>query len=253
MFYILVLVSISALAGVLGGITGTGGILIPPILIEVFGASPHVAMGTAQASYVLPSLLGVILFLRKGQFDREISLPLAVSGCICTFLSAQFVKPHLNGAILTLFLALCIVAAGAFMLKPARHGGWVLPERWRTPCMIALGGVVGVMSGITGSGSSAILVPVMVACGLNILVVIAACMAFSVLASGFGTIGNMLNDAVDWHETFWLIVGQFFGLWAGVSIAQRINIDLLRRVVAFVCLGTGLFVLVKSITLLSRT
>lgn len=245
MLYIVAIASLSCFAGVLGGITGTGGILIPPVLIECFGVSPHIAMGTAQASYVIPSMLAVGMFIRKGQLDKHVAVPLSLSGSVCTFASAAWLKPVLDGGVLTFLLGLCIVTAGVFMLSSVTPA-WRVPPRWRTLCFFCIGGGIGVLTGVTGSGGNAILVPLMVACGVPILTVLAACQAFSILASGFGTIGNLLNGAVDLHDAFWLVIGQLVGIWLGVSIAQRLNTSLLRPAVGIVCLGAGVFVLFKA-------
>ncbi len=207
MAYAAFLSALSLVVGILGGLTGTGGILIPPVLIEAFNAPPHVVMGSAMASFIVPSVLAVIMFMRRGQMDWSSTIPLAVSGSLGTFVAAQWIKPHLDASILTFFLSLCIIAAGSLMLRPgpARDGQQqVHPKHW---LIMIIGLLVGLLTGLTGSGGNAILVPVMVTLGMNILTAVAACQVFTILTSVFGTIGNHLNHALDYHDVFWLVFG----------------------------------------------
>ena len=246
--YLFFLAALSWVAGFFGGLTGTGGIVIPPILIEFFAVDPHLAMAMAQASFIVPSALAVILFARKGQFDWKVALPMAVSGCVCSFLSAAYLKPRLDARILTICFAFCIMLAGAVMLwNTDRVFVQSVTSRKRTVALIALGSGVGVFAGITGSGSNSILVPAMVFMGLEVLSVLGACQLFAVLSSASGTVGNALNVSMDLVEIIWLVAGQIFGVWAGVRLAQRMDTTVLKRYVGGVCFLAGMFILGKAI------
>lgn len=247
MLYAIVLCGVSALAGLMGGLTGTGGIIIPPIMISLFGTAPAEAMGSAQASYFIPSCLAVLMFLRKRQFDRRVALPLAGPGCLSCFIGANYLKPVFNPSVLTIFFGLCMVVSGLVMLRKwFRTGAREIDPARCGPALMILGGVVGLLSGITGSGSNAILVPTMVYMGLDMLVVLSACQLFSVLAAFAGTIGNTLNLAVNFHDVLWLMVGQIAGIWCGVWLAQRLNTEKLKLYVGVVCTTCGLFIVARA-------
>lgn len=248
MAYLVFLASLSWIAGFLGGLTGTGGIIIPPVLIEFFRVDPHLAMGMAQASYIVPSALAVILFARKGQFDWRVALPMAVTGCLCSFLSAAYLKPLLNPTVLTIFFAFCIMISGGVMLgKTERVLSVPLEPPWRTVVLAFLGGAVGLMAGITGSGSNSILVPAMVFLGLEVLSVLGACQLFAVLSSGAGTLGNVLNMSIDLVEIAWLVAGQLIGIWMGVRLAQKMDTSRLKKCVGIVCFLAGAFIMAKAL------
>lgn len=250
MAYVIMLIVLSFVVGVSGGITSIGGILVPPVLIEFYGVSPHVAMGSTQASFIIPSGLAVLMFMRQGVMDWRMTWPLVVSGSLGTFISAQWIKPHLDGRVLTLFLALCIILAGSLMFR--KGGGRVisLEPKTRVRIIIVWGFVVGMLTGLTGGGGNAMLVPTMVAMGFPILTVLGACQLFTVVAACFATGANIANHAIDLHDAFWLVVGQTPGIWVGVRIARRMDTELLKKLVGGVCVGAGLFILVKSAMLL---
>lgn len=248
MLYFLFLAAISWLAGVLGGLTGTGGIIMPPLMMELFNVDPHLAMAMAQASYVLPSLLAVIMFYRKKQLDWRVAIPMTITGCVCTFLSAGYLKPLLNSTWLSFFFAACVILSGVVMLlrvKPMFAKPIAPP--WRAPALLLLGAVVGLLSGITGSGANAVLVPAMVFMGLEILSVLGACQFFAVLSATSGAVGNSLNMSLDYVGLAWMIAGQLYGIWLGVRLAQRMDTEKLKRCVGFVCLFAGLFMMCKAL------
>lgn len=248
MAYLVFLAVISCIAGVLGGLTGTGGIILPPILIEFCNVAPHMAMSMTQASFIIPSTLAVIMFARKGQFDWRVALPMAIPGCICSFLSAMYLKPLINSALITIIFALCIMLSGVMMLwKTDRVLNPPLTPPWRAPVLALLGASVGVLAGVTGSGSNTILVPAMVFFGLEVLSVLGACQLFAVLSSATGTAGNLLNMHIDMIEIAWLVGGQIIGIWMGVRLAQRMDTTSLKKCVGVVCFLAGAFVLLKAV------
>jgi uncharacterized membrane protein YfcA len=248
MSFLLFLAFISCTAGFFGGMTGTGGIIIPPLLIWLYGISPHVAMAMAQASFVVPSMLAVAMFVRKSQFEWRIAFPIAFSGFVSSFLAAAYIKPRLDGTLLTILFAGCISLAGVSMLRKSSPTARkpLLPP-WRGPVLVVLGILVGTLAGITGSGSNAILVPIMVFFGIDILAVLAAGQFFSVLTSSSGTIGNALNMDFNMLEIIVLMISQMIGIWLGVGLAQRMDTERLKKYVGLVCLLTGLFMLYRAL------
>ena len=243
----LFLIVVSCVAGLLGGLTGIGGILIPPMLIGFAAISPHIAMGTTQASFFIPNILAIWMFARCGQLDMRLAAALSVLGAPLSFAGANL-KPYLDAGILVGLLAVCIVAAGIVMLRPGAAGPQQRAFSFsrRRAALCALGGGVGLMAGITGSGANVLLVPAMLFLGIPPLLILAACQVYSMLICLFGTVGNFMHDAVDFGDAFWLTVGQLGGMWAGVRLAQRMNTGRLKKIMAWVCLLTGLFMLGRA-------
>ena len=246
--FIVFLALISWIAGFLGGLTGTGGVIMPPLMIELYSVPPHLATAMAQASYVLPSLLATTLFFRHGQLSWRVALPLAVPGLICTFAAAAWLKPLLAESAIGVIFAACVIVSGLSILgRASRRPIRPLAPPWRAPILAVLGGLVGLMSGITGSGSNAVLVPVMVFFGLELLPILAACQCYAVLASLFGTIGNSLNMALDPAAVVAMVATQMLGIWLGVRLAQRLDTAGLKRAIGLICLLAGLFLLAKGL------
>lgn len=247
MLYLAFLAAISWVAGFFGGLTGTGGIIMPPLMIALFGVEPRVAMAMAQASYILPSSLSIVLFFRKGQFDWRMALPLAAAGFCFSWLGADKLKPMLDAGGLSLLFALCIMISGAVMLWKSTLA---LSRPPRSPTrelvLAGTGAAVGVLAGITGSGSSAMLVPALSFLGFDLLKTLAACQTFSVLASFAGTLGNMRHMELNFAHIGVMVATQLVGMNIGVRLAQRTDTARLKKIVGLVCLAAGLFMALRA-------
>jgi uncharacterized membrane protein YfcA len=154
----------------------------------------------------------------------------------------------LNSGGLSLLFALCIVISGAVMLWKS---SFTLSRPLRPPkrgIVLALSGAaVGVLSGITGSGSNAILVPLMTFFGFDLLNVLAAGQSFSVLASSAGTLGNLRHMELNFAHIAVKIATQLVGVHIGVRMAQRTDTARLKKIVGVVCLGAGLFMAFRAV------
>lgn len=248
MLLIFIVSIIAIIVGTLGGLTGTGGVLIPPALIEIVGMDTHLALGTAQASFIIPAVLGVWMFSHKGQLDWIISTSISMGGLIFSYIGANL-KSTMSASSLSILLALCILVAGWMLIRPLRVQKQLLPSKalWRAGLLFSLGSAVGLLAGITGSGSTAILVPAMLYAGISPLVTLATCQFYSVCVASAGTVGNSLHNAVELSTALWLSAGQVLGTYIGITLAQRIQNAQLRKIVAIVCLLTGAGILLKAL------
>ncbi len=238
--------------GVLVGITGIGGILIPPFMIVLLGLNTHLAMGTSMASFLPACILAFWSHRRHGNVAWASALPLSASGVVCVFIGTEL-KAFSHGDVLNLLLAALVILVGAMAFRPATlpqepprtaGGGWLARPGAR---LALLGGAVGVISGMTGAGGPVLTVPAMIAMGYAPLAAIGAGMAYVIAVCAAGTVGNVLHGAVDFSLAALCAVGQVAGVWAGLAVARFLNAAVLRKTVAWVCVLTGLGILGKTV------
>lgn len=238
----------NVLIGFLAGTTGMGGILLPPVMVEFLGLDTHLAMGTSLASFLPTTLLATWLHVRLGNIDWAVCRDVGISGLVCTFFGTQL-KAQLPGEVLNLVLAVLILWAGYMAFRPVRAGATATAEakaRLRYKLML-LGGSVGVVSGLTGAGGPVLTVPGMIVLGFSPIAAIATGQAYSVLVSVSGTVGNAVHGAVDFTLALACAAGQMAGLWVGVRVSSRLPTAFLKRLVAVVCLATGVFILARTL------
>ena len=136
--------------------------------------------------------------------------------------------PYLN-----LILALLILLAGALVFCPVRGRRFSFMEEGRRSrfwVLFAVGSGVGFVAGLTGAGGPVLSVPIMIALGFPPLIAIGA---------GHG--------AIDYKVGALMIVIQILGILLGVYMANRMDTTKLRKMVAWVCLFCGGFILVNAI------
>jgi len=252
MFTILGVAGCGVVVGVLAGLTGIGGILIPSFMIVLLGMDAHLAMGTSMASY-LPSLaLAIWSHFRQGNLARSLVLPLSLPGVVCVFAGTEL-KAYSPGEVLNLLLAVLVIAVGAMTYRPVRvpdgrtpaaRDGWLASPAVR---LGLLGGAVGVLSGMTGAGGPVLTVPAMIAMGYSPLAAIASGMTYSIAISAVGTVGNALHHSVDFSLAGLCAAGQVAGMWVGLAAARRLDTKVLKHLVAWVCILTGVAILVRTL------
>lgn len=233
------------IVGFLVGCTGMGGIILIPSLVYFAGLNSHVAMGTTLFTFIFTTSLCSYLYIRLGHVDWKATIPICVGGFLFTYLGAD-VKAFTAAPYLNLILALLILLAGALVFRPVRGRSFRFMEEGRasrTWILFAVGGGVGFVAGLTGAGGPVLSVPIMIALGFPPLIAIGAGQVYSVPVALSGTVANVLHGAIDYEVGGWLVAAQIAGILFGVYMANRMNTARLRKVVAWVCVYCGIFIL----------
>ena len=113
--------------------------------------------------------------------------------------------------------------------------------------LAVMGGAVGVISGLTGAGGSVLTVPIMILMGYTPLTAVVSGVAYVTAVSAVGTVGNALHGDVDFALAGLCALGQIAGMRAGIAVAGRLNARIMRLLVAWVCVLTGIGILAKTL------
>jgi uncharacterized membrane protein YfcA len=120
------------------------------------------------------------------------------------------------------------------------------------PSMVAVGGVVGLLSGLFGVGGGFLLTPLLMFFGISPIVAAASGSAAIVAAATTGTLEHSRASTVDFKMGFTLFAGGTIGSIAGVQLLHWLNrlgpANSVIRVLYVIMLGTiGSLMLVESI------
>jgi uncharacterized membrane protein YfcA len=120
------------------------------------------------------------------------------------------------------------------------------------PTMIAVGGVVGLLSGLFGVGGGFLLTPLLMFLGISPVVAAASGSAAIVAAGTTGTLEHSRAGTVDFKMAIVLFAGGALGSVAGVDLLHLLNrlgpANSVIRVLYVVMLGTiGLLMMIESI------
>lgn len=140
------------------------------ILIPVFlslGIDLHTAMATALLLNAVAMSVASVNFLRKKLVVWEVTLPILVVATILSPIGAYVSRSLDRTVLLWLFVAFLLFAASMMMFyQPHRREASGRPGAW-LGIGLAVGAVAGFLGGLLGVGGGNIVVPALVASGLD--------------------------------------------------------------------------------------
>ncbi|MFC1563108.1 sulfite exporter TauE/SafE family protein [candidate division KSB1 bacterium] len=169
MVLLIILVLGGVLAGIIGGMLGIGGgILLMPILRFIVGLSPAYAAGTCIVAVFFTTLGGSFKHYKQGHVNVRSIIPVIVAGALSTFVfSLVFLYFTKKGKWLDLGTGLVFSLVSIRMIiegfldllwkkvkeaKTSEIQGLLLEK-------VTIGGFAGILPGLFGIGTGAILVP----------------------------------------------------------------------------------------------
>lgn len=233
----------SVIVGFLCGATSIGGILLIPAIQHCLDMDIHLAAGTSLCSFFFAAMFGTWLHWRSGNLLRSFVVPMCSGGIIFGCLGA-FSNVAIESSSLTAILAWIIILAGAFSLRPIRSYAKE-PVKKNGIVLFAISAFVGFMAGLTGVGGPVISVPIMIALGFPPLLSVASALPLQLVACFSGSIGNFILGKIDWPLAMMTVLLQIVGFYAGQRAARHIDTEGLKKCVAFLCIGTGIIMLVR--------
>ena len=226
------LVALGCVTGFLSGLFGLGGgFLLVPVL--AFAGWPmKAAIGTSLFYVSLIGVGGAFQHLRAKNVDVPFVAAFAVTAVLCApfgaILTARLPEAWLAlgfGVFLAL-VALSMVRAGA------RSEEGNVPEPGVGPTL-ALGAVVGFLSGLFGVGGGLLFVPAQVALfRIPIKRAVGNSLCGVLLTGVSGMLTHLVLGHVDWRDGIVLVVGGLVGLTAGTRLMRLTPNAALRKALA---------------------
>lgn len=235
----MLLVLVAALPiGVLVGMVGIGGLLLPALLAQVTGDA-HTAAATSSWAFLFTGVVAAVILVHGGTLPRRLALLLAAGAAPGAVLGA-LVNGAVPDAFLVGLLAAITLASGVSNLLPSRR---TTGARTDLPAAlaVAVGAGVGFGSAITGTGGPVLLVPVLLALDLAVLETIALGLFVQLPIVSFATAGYLAAGEVDvaWGTAFGVVAA--LGMLVGMGVARRTRPEGLRRFAAWVLVLTGAY------------
>lgn len=249
---------IGALLGLVGG---GGGILAVPALVYGLGLPLAEAVPASLVVIGLASAVAVAPRARR-EVNWRLAAVIGVAG-IPTAIAGAVVNHLLDQRWLMLVFAAIMVAAGTRMLRGTDEAGGVceLPGggvAWRRclPRAVAVGLLVGFLTGLLGVGGGFLLVPALiVALGLRTPTAVATSLVIIVANSAAGLLPYLGASAAGMN---WSIIIPFAGAAIVASLpagrlAQRLTAATLRRGFAVLVLLVAAGIAAQTVTALLTT
>ncbi|HEX6469632.1 MAG TPA: sulfite exporter TauE/SafE family protein [Streptosporangiaceae bacterium] len=236
------------LVGVLIGMVGIGGVVLPPALILIGGVEPHRATAISLISFTLTGVVSAALQLRAGAVPRSLTRNLAI-GLLPGALAGGWLSARIpQGIILGGLAAICLGSA-LWAVARGRAAAAARPGREDIGAAVAapIGVVVGLGSALTGTSGPVLLTPALMMARLAIGQAIIVGQVIQVIVTPAGALGSVLRARPELGLTAVLAAATAAGTVLGIAGTRRLRPPetVLRRVVAGLLAATGILVALR--------
>ncbi len=216
---------------------GHGGASAYIAAMAIAGVAPAEMRPIALILNVLVSSLATYKFWRAGHFRWELLWPFAAVSIPFAYLGGAITLP---GTAYKVLVGVVLLYAGWQLWWSARRGEEARPQR-PLPVLLAMavGAVLGVLSGLTGVGGGIFLSPILLLFGWAGTKQTSAVAAPFILVNSLAALaaGFVRNPTPPPDYAWWLMAAVLIGGWAGAEYGSRRFANPLIRQVLAVVLG----------------
>lgn len=239
----------------IGIASGTAEPFIIPLMMLVMSSSIYEAIGTSLFVDCIIGFTAGLIFLLKGHVKLKPVITLALAGVTFSFIGSFFSTGAREGD-LKFLIAIVLILFGLVLIRGGVNRNVELIERkvnltWmkkhRQITFLICGSLIGFASGFTGMGSSGsmtILLLFIMGYDLHTSIGTSLMMMSFVGFTGSFTHGFILGHIV-WQTAFLAGAGACIGAIIGSMFANKINEDLLGRVIGGIITILGSVVLIE--------
>lgn len=245
---------LAALMGISLGLLGGGGsILAVPILKYALGFGAKEAIASGLAVVGATSLFGAASHWREGRVRLRTGLVFGLVAMAGAYLGANYLAPFLSGATQLALFGVVMLVAAFFMFRESESArdapGTEKGSLTRTYLLLllALGGAVGVLTGLVGVGGGFLIVPALVllakvpmkeAVGTSLLVI-----AMNSFAGFAGYLGEV---SFQWGLMVLFAALAIAGSFAGTYLVRFVPQEALKRSFAVFLIMMAVFILYEN-------
>ncbi len=242
------LLGLTVVVGVLIGLVGVGGVLLPPGLMVLGGLGASEAAATSLWVFGFTGAVGTLAYARRGVVPWALAGRLTAGIAPGAFLGAR-ANALLPGPVLVAVMAAFTIGVGLHQLRrrPAARPGSSGRAPGRPSTLVALGALVGFASALTGTGGPVILVPLLLVLAVPPVRAVAVSQVAQLPVVVAGSIGYLDAGLTDVRLGTGLGLVAAVGALAGAALATRVHAGRLRSIVAAACITAGVVLLSRLV------
>ena len=232
------LAALLLLAAVLYASVGHAGASGYLAAMALAGISPAVMKPTALALNILVAIIATFKFYRAGSFSWRLFIPLAVTAIPLAYLGGRLSLPsHIYKPL----VGVVLVYAAWRSFHTARNASGYAVESAPLPLLLALGGVLGFLSGLTGVGGGIFLSPLLLFFRWAPVKVISGVSAAFILVNSIAGILGVAASSPRFHPALplWALVVMVGGYVGAEFGSKRLGNPAIQRLLALVLLIAG--------------
>ncbi len=232
------LISLIFLSALLYSSVGHGGASAYLASMALIGVAPETMRPAALVLNVAVASIALYKFYRVGAFSSRLFLPLAIAAMPMAFLGGLVSLPnHIYKPV----IGVVLLYAAWMVFRRANQAYQVNLNLPQTPVLLVVGGVLGLLSGLTGVGGGIFLSPLLLFFRWAEMRVISGVSAAFILVNSLSGLAGVMtkNPALPTTLPYWVlaaVVGGYIGAEYG---SKRLAVPAIRRALAVVLLIAG--------------
>lgn len=240
--------ALSILIGTVLGLLGGGGaILTLPMLVYAVGVEPKAAIATSLFVVGMTGVAGTAVHARRGTVRWKVGASFGTAAMAGAYGGAQLAHLIDGTVLLVMFAVVMLVAAAAMLRERKPSGGAEEVHPLRLGRALALGGGVGILSGLVGAGGGFLIVPALTLFGgLAMGEAIGTSLFVIALQSFAGFAGHIAHVDLDWTLVLVISAASLAGSIAGARLSSKMSAKGLRRAFAWLVIAMAVFILVQQ-------
>ncbi|MBM4267760.1 MAG: hypothetical protein FJ144_14315 [Deltaproteobacteria bacterium] len=224
----------------LGALGGGGAVLTVPILVYVTGMGVREAVAISLVVVGATSIAGFVAHLRRGDFHPKAAILFSTTGMVASYVGSSLTGAVSERVLLLLFAALMTIVGLAMLREPPARDP--ATQCRTTPCL-AIGTIVGLLTGFLGVGGGFLIVPALVLlAAIETRVAIGTSLAVIAFNSVAGLLGQLRHGGLDWSVALGFLAFSLAGMGSGMRLARRVSPTALRRAFAWLIVVLGVCV-----------
>jgi uncharacterized membrane protein YfcA len=241
--------SLAALIGLaLGTLGGGGSVLAVPLLIYVARLSDRTAIATSLVVIASTSAVAALVHARKGNVRWRGALTFTPAAMIGAYLGGRLSQYLPSSLLIGIFSLLMLGTAWGMWRGRGEQDGPNAAIPKPLVYVVALGCLVGIVTGLVGAGGGFLVVPALaLLVGMPMRAAIGTSLVVIAANSVAALLGYVSHVPVDYYFAGWIALAASFGALVGSQLAARIAPQLLRRGFSILVLIMGTLLLVRAL------
>ena len=252
LFLFCIVLITNLIIGVLLGMSGISGFLLPLIYVGILVMPVHDSLALSFLSFAVAGIIGAYSYWKAKNIDLKLTLYLSIGSLLGAFLGVQ-INVLISDFLAKLLLYLFILLAGlSILLKKNKETDSSLDESQSKIlnshlAVIIIGLVTAAICSLTGAGGPILLVPLLASLGVNIRIAVGVSLLNSVVIAIPSIFGYFAHSSMG-NLTMLIIasmIGTIIGILIGARFAAKVPINQLKIFIAIITILSSVYMLVS--------
>ncbi|GAA0333529.1 hypothetical protein GCM10008931_26510 [Oceanobacillus oncorhynchi subsp. oncorhynchi] len=237
--------------GVLVGLSGVSGFLLPIIYVGLLGLPVYDSLALSFLAFLIAGVIGAYSYWKLKYMDFKLALYLSIGSLPGAFLGVQ-INVLISETLAKLLLYLFVLCAGlSIILKKNKAASDNEADDsksliLRQPVWVILLGILtAAICALTGAGGPILVVPLLASLGVNIRTAVGVGLLNSVIIALPSIFVYFTYASIDDMHLFILfsLIGTTIGILAGSRLTNKVPVDQLKIFIAVITIISSVYML----------